>query len=360
MERLEFVAVDPTSASQVDEFVGFARRLYGSENALALNTLAKRKETIAANPDATYLLAKSKGEVVGAMAVGTSESIRDENKNPYGYIGFFDVVDDYELFRAMLDHAKSRLSLHRWVLFPFFKSTFYEYRYVVRRDFDLFSDMPTRGYYIDFIERYGYADSELYRSHYCDDLSALLATAEKFHYHASKRGVRFRPFDKRNASRDVASIYEIVVKAFKDHKYYAEVSFDAFKAIYVKQLRSLEENLITFAENKHKEVLGFVFSLPDFTPLFQKHDLSKLRGKLGALVEKRRLKGMIVKTTAVDPDKPVRAVYPGLMYANVKWAYDNGYEYLIGAYFHADHIHNSRLPPHPWKNRYCLYKLNNG
>ena len=350
--------LDISDLSELQLFVDFPKQLY-QEKIQFNNFYLKLPGILKSNPShSCYLLLKgSEKKIIGRMAAGINPAIVDEQGVPYGQIGLFEVIEDFEAFSFMITEAEHLLSGSKNILFPFFVSTWHNYRMTTKEEFNFFLEQPCKLYYGKFIQKYGYDTSYIYKSSFNDNLDKIeeknLASFKK----AEERGVKFRNFDKTKWEEELKILYGISCEAFKENPFYSEISLEGFLDLYRGSLKIIDEKLITIAFSADNKPIGFIFCLPDLTVQFQTCKLDTITGKIKFFLTRKKTKTMILKSTCMLKECRNSGVYGSMVYQQARYARSIGYTNMIGAFYSAANVSQKILAETLYENEYKLFTL---
>ncbi|MBF0227141.1 MAG: hypothetical protein HQK76_16980 [Desulfobacterales bacterium] len=334
---LSLVKVNLDNQDDINGFYELAEKLY--DNIQIKNYQMRLKPLLQKSDDYSLYIVKKNNSVVGRFVVGINKDIIDTNDKPFGYIGFLETIDDFYVFSKIFDFAKFHLKEKvSSILYPFFKSTWYDYRLEVPNDtFNFFMEPPVKDYYHDFINRYGYNESHLYYSSIRKNLSNYLKALESSFNDATEKGFTFRNIDKAKIKEELQILYDISIKSFNKNPFYSEISFESFYSLYSKIMDIVDTETLTFALKDNKEV-GFMFSMLDYSEIFSKVDLSSKNyiEQFFALVS--NINGLIHKTVAILPEFRGNKLIGALCYLHAQISLKRNYSYIISAYLHADNL----------------------
>lgn len=355
---IEIKRIDPGNSSQLKDFLDLPLLLYGN-NAKTKNGIARTRQLVAAGTDHIFLLARKDGHIVGRMAVGCKEDILDQDGTPYGQIGLFEVIEDYQVFSAMVDFGRELCKgRNRYVLFPFFISTWYQYRFISKGfdSFQFFLETDNKDYYAQFASRYGVDETFLYKS-YLNNVDDFIEKNKKAYEKTIESGVTFRPFNKSDARNELRIAYDISIQVFNENPFYGDISFERFLDLHLSTIRFLDENFFVFGLNEAKKPIGFLFASPDYTFLFNHIYLHSLPGKIRFLLKKNRANGLILKTGGLFTEYRIRGIANAASYLLGLHARKLNYQYVIIALVHSKNVSQRVSLPSKTEKEYELYKI---
>mgnify|MGYP001185068156 CR=1 FL=1 len=358
-ERIVFKSLDRRSGAELEEFLSFPVQLYGN-TAKTRNGIAKTRQIIdAATTDHRFLVAKKDGVTIGRMAVGSNNDIRDQTGAPYGQIGLFEVVEDYQTFAAMLDYGRYLCKERcRSILFPFYISTWYQYRFISKGfdAFEFFLETDNKDYYAPFARRYGVEETFLYRS-YLNTIDDFTAKNKPAHDKAVASGIMFRPFNMSDVRNELRIVYDLSTRGFQTNPFYIDITFERFLDLYRPSLKILDKDFFIFVLDETKKPLGYVFCAPDYTGLYTSIDLHSLRGKMRFLLERKRVSGLIMKSGAIHSAYQGRGLSNALSYRVGMLAKQRNYHYIILALMHAQNRSTRLSSSDKTEKEYELYTI---
>jgi hypothetical protein len=353
--QFDIEKIDRTEKKKVKEFLGLPLELYGN-TPLTRNTIRKTQGLLEAPYEYSLYLARKGGEVVGRMATYVNPGIKDPRGIPYGQIGLFESVQDYGVFSGMLDYAKGTFKGINDILFPFFLSTWHNYRFMAEQDFYFFFETPDKKYYLDFARGYGVKQTYRYVSFLSEGTGPTLEDTVRKYNRAVRDGFTFRDLDKTKFEEEMKIVYSLSLKSFADNHFYTDITYDEFRDMYLKSKRIIDSRMFTIAIYGNEPV-GFSFAVPDFTPYFIRYDVTSLLSMFMWLFKRKGLKGLIYKTAAILPEYRNRGLVSAMIYRQAVFARKMGYENLIGALSYAENYSPRVLKGVNRNNFYELYVL---
>ncbi len=351
--------IDKTGGRDLEAFLQFPMELYSDRRMTRYNILKTRKMVAGPGDFDLYLARNGADRVVGRMVLGSNPLLLDEKGVPYGCAGLFDVVEDYEVFRRMLDYARNYFRDRNHLLFPFFKATWYPYRFAVRgrEKLDYFMEYPDREYYGDFTRRYGVEESYLYRSRLNYDMDGNIEKNRSAYEKALAGGITFRSLDKTRPREEMRIIYDLTVENFQESLFYTDISFEEFYSLYEGILSLLDARFMTFAFDDRGEPVGYGFTTPDFTPLLRRYDTTRLWGKLLFYLNRHRFDGIIPKTAAVRTSYRQMGIFGAIYYLHNVLARELGCRYILGGYVYIGNVTYKVMTGETQDKEYELYKI---
>ena len=353
---LEFIKVDRNSKSQLDEFLMFPLKIYG-DTPVAMNTVMKTRGFLEAPHNVgLYIVQREGRETVGRMSIYVNKSICDPDGIPYGQVGLFEVIEDYGTFCAMLDYAKKILSECRSMLFPFFISTWYQYRFIAKKEFYFFFEYPNMPYYPEFAKRYGVDSTFSYISMLCPYIEKFVEDNMKRYIKVKEDGFYFRNIDMKRFDKELETFYKMSTAGFADNLFYADIPFEEFRSLYIKSKGMITSEFFKIIMFEGREA-GFFYSSPDYTRYFETLDLNFLINRIRLYLGRNRSKGLVLKSTAVLPEYRSKGVQSAMSCAEAMEAKSRGYKYLIGAFCYVESCSVRPMKVFSRDNIYELYTI---
>ncbi len=345
------------SSNMLRDFIDFPRKIY-PDTAL-LDYRIKSSAAMIHNIDSfSYVIVYHEREIVGRFAVGSNELIQDENKNVIGQIALVETVNDFTVFSYIMKTAMQLLRGHDTILYPFFFSTWHQYRLCVQKEMEIFWDQPYLSYYAEFLQRLGFAGKFIYKSSKCDDLPSVLNTTRKHYETARSHGISFRHLKIADIDGELKLLNDLSLQGFKDNRFYCPLSFSEFSLLYRKVVKIVDPEFIIIAEDSRQNPVGFLFSLPDYTKLLQSLNLNSFWGRVQFFLQKKRKPdGLLVKSGAVVPSARNKSIFSAMLYLQASLAVKRHFTYLINAYYSEANYCSNYLADIAEENIYELYQL---
>lgn len=231
----------------------------------------------------------------------------------HGCIGNIYSIEDYEVFRALMDAAElvlNNVGISQ-VIGPMDGSTWNSYRYPVAGNGSPFLLEPqTLEYLPGFFDKYGY---KVLAEYYSSETELLVDNWEKvgpLYDKMNEEGVQFVPFNKENAEAEFHGLSDLINTSFGGNFLYDPISAERFVEKMMPSLPLIDERYTILAKDGEKTV-GFIFSYKDL--LYQ---------------EGSRL---IVKTLARHPDRKYRGMGSILSSLVMKHAIEDNYKAVVHA-----------------------------
>jgi hypothetical protein len=350
--------VNRNNKGDLDRFLNLPLNLYGDSPPVR-NSIQKTRSLVESvtEPELYICIKSSTGEPVGRMSICFNEKVIGKDNKPLGQIGLFEVVEDYDVYLKMIDFAKNQLQNCSDILFPIYFSTWYQYRFIYshRDRFSFFLENNDMPWYSEFTEKLDVKEVYNYKSIISHDINFVFNKNEKYYNRAIEKGFTFIKFEKNQAGINL--IYELSTRAFKDNLYYSDISLEEFSSLYSGSLKMIDDDFFTVAVNSSGKPAGFCFSIPDYTPAYNKFRLDTLYGKIRFFLSRKNAKGFIIKTVGVLPEYRGEGLQSAFTYLHCKAALKRKFEYIIGALIFGSSVSPKVLGDTVVEKEYRMYRI---
>jgi len=364
-----------TNRHELLTFVRFPWQVYRNDHnwvppliSAQLERLDARKNPFLSHAQVELFIAYRRKKPVGTIAAFVDQRSNEYLGEHMGGFGFFEVIDDYQVAKQLLDVACQRV--RSWGM-------------VGLRGPTNFSDLDEPGvliagadcppamleahtppYYQTFLERYGlqkYRDSYAWRvdlSKLGPNLEAVPPELLRVFKAASEKGwVRIRKVHLEDWDNEVALVHKLFNATLQHLPEYVPISADEFRR-FADQMRPLiDADLALFAEAEGKTV-GFLVAIPDFNRV-----LWRLNGRLFPCGwfklwwYSRRIDVVSFKLLGVLEEYRHRGIDVLLYLEAVQAAIRKGYRWLEGSLTSENNPTVVRLAERLGAERYKHYRL---
>jgi len=220
-----------------------------------------------------FFLAKQEGKIVGRIAAIHNKNYNKYHKANAGFFGFFDIIDDYEVSRALLDVATAYLKEKglNELIGPCNYSTNETAGLLV----DGFDRSPlvmmtyNKPYYADHLENYGLKKSmDLYAymiwTKSVSDKSLRIANA--LEERLKRSGITIRNVNLKNLKAEVEKIKPVYNGAWQDNWGFVPFTDKEINHLADSLKMIADDRWLYIAEDKGK-VIGFNITLPDINQI---------------------------------------------------------------------------------------------
>ncbi|MBE9469436.1 MAG: GNAT family N-acetyltransferase [Bacteroidetes bacterium] len=264
------------TTKQIKKFIDFQHNLYkGDGNYVPelyiaqKSFLNKKKNPFFKHSEADFFLAYKGNKIVGRIAVIKNNNYNKHWNSNVGFFGFFDIIDDYEVAKTLLDLAVKWAKERKLdsILGPENFSTNDTCGVLI----DGYDSAPVIGmtynkkYYKDFIEKYGFKkemDILAYNLESEDMPEKLLRVSNKIEERLNDNGITIRNLDLKNFDSEIEKIKKVYNSAWEKNWGFVPFTDDEY-AIMAKDLRKAANTDFAFIAEKGDEVIGVSFTALD-------------------------------------------------------------------------------------------------
>ncbi|MBP6825378.1 MAG: hypothetical protein KA165_02365 [Saprospiraceae bacterium] len=261
---------------QLRQFIDFPHDLYADDpNYVPMlymeqeALLNPKKSPFWEHSKAEYFLAKKDGKIVGRIAAIRNNNHIEFTGRKEGFFGFFDVVNDYEVAKALLDTARDWLlkeGLSK-VLGPASFST-NEVVGMLVENFDepAFVMNPYNfKYYNDLVERYGFTK---FTDLLCYELTdenlphEVMDFSDKLEARLATRGITIRQIDMKHYKEEIEKFLPVYNESWTENTGFVPMTDAEIRQIGKDLKAVVDPDYIYFAE-KDGKVIGVSLTIPN-------------------------------------------------------------------------------------------------
>jgi GNAT superfamily N-acetyltransferase len=344
--------IEVTSKKLKKQFIDFPHDLYADDPNYVPEVFIGQKDLMneAKNPffkhsKATLFLAKKGEEIVGRIA-----AIRNNNYNEFigvgtkGFFGFFDVIEDYEVAKLLLDTVSNWCKKENLnaLMGPTNFST-NDTAGLLVEGFDrppVVSMTYNKLYFKGFLERYGFEKSmDMLAYHVTEEEANMKAVklASRLEERLAGRGITIRKINMKKFDAEIDKLEKVYIKAWDKNWGFVPPTSEEFQHLGADLKLIADPELVLLAEEDGKTV-GFVGAIPDmnmvlkkvkrgrlfpfgiFKILFGKKKITRIRVLLLGVLEEYRGRGIegILYAKVIS-----NALNKGYTQAEASWVLDN-------------------------------------
>jgi len=264
------------SKSQLRQFIDFPHDLYADDpNYVPMlymeqeALLNPKKSPFFQHSKAEYFLAKKDGKIVGRIAAIRNNNHIEFTGRQEGFFGFFDVVNDYETTKKLLDTAVEWLrkeGLNK-IIGPASFST----NEVVGMLVENFDEPPfvmngyNAPYYIQLVEKYGFTKmTDLF----CYDLvqsampESVIEFADKLEKRLVERGITIRTINMKNYMQEIERFLPVYNASWAENTGFVPMTDAEVRQIGKDLKMVIDPDFVYFAE-KDGQIIGVSLSIPN-------------------------------------------------------------------------------------------------
>lgn len=313
------------------QFIDFPHDLYqGDPNYVPelyvaqAEVMNEKKNPFFQHSKATLFLARKNGKVVGRIAAIRNNNYNDYIKANVGFFGFFDVINDYEVAKSLLDTASSWVKKENLdaILGPTNFST-NDTAGLLVNGFDsppVINMTYNKPYYVDFLERYGFGKKmDLFAYNITDDAVSerSIQVAQKLEERLNKRGITFRNVNLKKFNEEIAGILPVYEEAWDKNWGFVPPTKEEFKHL-AEGLKLVVDPKFGIVAEHEGETIGFILGIPDINEILLKIKRGRLLpfGIFKLLLGKSKVKKIRIILLGVMNDYR-RMGIEGIFYAKV-------------------------------------------
>jgi len=277
------------SKKDLQKFIDFPHDLYAGDpnyvpmlQMAAKEILSEKKNPFFEHSQVQNYLAFKDGKVAGRISAIRNNNYNEYHKSNVGFWGFYDVIDDYEVSKALFDTVMDWQKQHDFdrVLGPTNFST-NDTAGLLVRGFDrppIVEMTYNKPYYQTHVERYGFKkDMDLFAYMiYTKDVSdKSVRLANLIEKRLEKKGITIRTVNMKDFKNEVSKIKEVYNKAWENNWGFVPATdkeFD-FLAEGLKMIVIPEYVLVAEHEGKF---IGFALTIPDINEITRTFKKGKL------------------------------------------------------------------------------------
>lgn len=286
---IEILKLDKSNKKQLTEFIDFPHDLYANdplyvpmifmEQEALLNP---KKSPFFKHSTADYFLAKKDGQIVGRIA-----AIRNNNHIAFtgkqeGFFGFFDVINDYEAAKKLLDTAAEWLRTEGLtnVIGPANFSTNETVGLLVE-NFDepsFIMNTYNSKYYADILDKYGftkYTDLLCWELMTADMKQEVVDVATKLESRLAERGITIRKINMKKYKQEINSFLPIYNASWAENTGFVPMTDAEILQIGSDLKAVIDPDFVYFAE-KDGKTIGVALTIPNVNEIL----INVKRGRL--------------------------------------------------------------------------------
>ena len=273
---IDIIAIDKTNKKQLTEFIDFPHDLYeGDPNYVPMlymeqeALLNPKKSPFFLHSTAEYFIAKKEGKIVGRIAAILNRNHIEFTGKKEGFFGFFDVINDFEVAKTLLDKAGE------WVksqgLTSILGPTNFSTNETVGVLIENFDEPPfimmtyNAPYYDTLLKQYGF---QKYADLLCWDLPTkdmpqkVLDFADNLEKRLNARGITIRKINMKKFKEELDSFLPIYNASWSENTGFVPMT-DAEIHQIAKDLKpAVDPDFIYFAEKEGK-IIGVSLTVPN-------------------------------------------------------------------------------------------------
>ena len=239
---------------------------YLGSRLLGLKGLLTRNHPYHRHAEVTHFLAKRDGQTIGRISAAVNHEFNRYHKTNLGSFGFFEVVNDYDTARLLIDHARDWASRHGVDTMRGpgeYSNATHERQGILVEGFEY---QPTvecthnPPYYGQFLERYGMRKAKDYLALNGNIATDNLGLLRRLARHVDRRNVEIRCIDIKNLRAEVQLIVEMYNEAWAANWGFMPMTREEGDAIADTLRLIIDPGLVRFAYvgGKPAAVMGLI------------------------------------------------------------------------------------------------------
>jgi len=315
--------IQVSSKQDLKRFIDFPHDLYeGDKNYVPELFIAQRDMlTEGKHPSLKHIhlqlfLAEKNGQIEGRIAAIHNKNHVAFTNEASGFFGFFDVVENYDTAKRLLDEAVKWISSKglKGIVGPVNFSTNDPCGLLIN-GFDLPPQVMmtyNKPYYQFFIEKYGFEKRMDLFSYWFDKDTIpkrVLTLAKNIEQRLNKNGITIRAVNLKNFKEEVKSIKRIYNEAWDKNWGFVPFTDEEFDYVAKDMKLILDKDFVHLAE-KNNEVIGFSLALPNINEIQKNVKRGRLlpSGIFKLLLNKSKIKTVRVITLGVLNDYRMQGI----------------------------------------------------
>ena len=218
--------------------------------------------------DAALFFARRDGRIVGSIAAINNHNHVDFHKEPVGFFGFFECIQDQEVAEALFSHAADWLKTRKLEIMrgPMSYSTNEECGLLI----DGFNRPPVimmpynPRYYVDLIETFGFKKTKDLLAYEITDAVALPDQLNRtVKYIEKRKKIKTRRLNTKKFDQEIQRVKEIYNSAWEGNWGFVPMTDKEIDYMAAELKPIVDPDIVRFAEIEG-EAVAFVLSLPDY------------------------------------------------------------------------------------------------
>jgi hypothetical protein len=204
--------------------------------------------------EVTHFMAWRGKEPVGRISAAVNRVFNEYHHSSFGFFGFFDVINDYEVARTLLDHARNWVAERGMTVLRGpgeYSNATHERQGILIDGFEypptveLTHNFP---YYQEFIERYGFQKAKDYVAYFADRNTGQIKLIRRLAQTASKL-IKYesRPLEMKRLREEVRLIVHIYNEAWSQNWGFLPITDEEADALADTLQLIIDPSLIWFA-----------------------------------------------------------------------------------------------------------------
>jgi hypothetical protein len=221
---------------------------------LGLTGLLRPEHPYHRTAEVTHFLARRGGKPVGRVAAAVNHRFNDFHHLNLGFFGFFEVINDYEVARTLLDRVRDWVAARgmRVLRGPGeYSNATYERQGILTEGFQYPPTMEMThnpSYYAEFVERFGFRKAKDYYAYIFDVQTPVSLRLEKLAGEVrQRREIHTRPLNFRELRSEVRLVVRLYNESWSDNWGFLPITEEEADALADTLKLIIDPGLIRFA-----------------------------------------------------------------------------------------------------------------
>ena len=358
---------------QLTQFIDFPHDLYeGDPNYVPMiymeqeALLNPKKSPFLKHSKADYFLAVGEnGKILGRIAAIRNNNHLEFTGTKEGFFGFFDVVNDYEVAKMLLDTACDWLRTEglNKVIGPMNFSTNETCGLLIEN----FDEPPyimmtyNSPYYLDLLEKYGFVknmDLLAYKIEHNDLPQKVMDFAEKLEERLASRGIVIRKINMKNYWQELENFLPVYNESWTENTGFVPMTAEEVKQIAKDLKPVIDPDWIYFAE-KNGETIGVSLAVPNVNEVQIRVKRGRLfpTGALKILFGLKKIKTVRIIALGIKKEYRRLGIDACFYVRNIKAGLEKGYTTGEGSWILENNDRMNRAIQHINGKVYRKYRL---
>lgn len=268
------------SKKQLEQFIDFPHDLYKDDpNYVPMifmeqeTLLNPKKSAFLKHSEACYYLAIQDSKIVGRIAAIKNNNHIAFSGKQEGYFGFFDVINDFEVAKKLLNTAENWLKSKG--LTKVFGPANFSTNETVGLLIENFDEPPfimntyNFPYYIDLLEKYGFkksTDLQCYELITAEMPEDVIALGERIEKRLAEKGITIRKINMKNYTQEINNFLPVYNESWAENTGFVPMTSDEIKQIGKDLKPIVDKDFIYFAEKEGK-IIGVSLTIPNLNEI---------------------------------------------------------------------------------------------
>lgn len=278
---MEIVVKKVTSRKEINQFIKFPHKLYADDpnyapelNISIRERLNRKKNPFFEHSEVDYFLALKGNEIVGRIAAVKNNRYNEYHQSNIGFFGFFDIIEDYAVAKALLTKAYEWNKLHGFeqLIGPANFST-NETIGMLIEGYDSppqISMTYNKPYYNDFLVQYGFKkELDLYAYNFtrANVPQKTIRISDTIKKRLETQNIIFRNLRLADYDNELNAVKKIYISAWEKNWGFVPPTTKEFEHL-AKEMKLVLDPQYCYLAEFNGELIGFALTLPNVNEIF--------------------------------------------------------------------------------------------